>query len=196
MMNMHKGSLYSAKHLQHLLLKVATQLLKDYPEAKNVSLGFGGSNLNVLYPGVFKSHTHQFQSLGLIRHADTSLLSEAKKDPANNHKLSLAIKTVERLINRPINLTSVNIENQDAIDMRPEDRKDFKNSFTLVTAENSEQYKTGILTTNRVIENYEKTRRPTDEQKNNRLIGSQTVIEYKGISTTYWAERNLAQAKR
>lgn len=196
MVNTHRKNLYGSKNMYFLLLKVAVQLIEDNPEAKKVSLGLGGCNLKVLYPDVFKSHTQQYQSLGLIRHTQTSLLSDAKQNPSNHKELSQAMRTIEGVIRRPINLTPVDIDNQAAINMRPEDRKDFQNSFTLVTRNNNDNYPTDMDTIKKLIKNYEETNHSKDEEKARRLDGSKRASANKKARTEKWEARNFGKMNR
>ncbi|WP_061010286.1 hypothetical protein [Vibrio sp. CUB2] len=139
MIDNHGISKYSPKDLKHLVLAQAISLLDSNKQAKSVSIGMGGHNLKNMFPAKFEKNTEGFVALGQLRHADLNSVSQN------------TVAQLEKITGYKVSKDSPVITEQDKIGMRPDQRKDFKNTLIVVDRNNLEQQK-------KILNNYQQTK--------------------------------------
>ncbi|MCX8957124.1 hypothetical protein [Erwinia psidii] len=176
MKNNSRKSDYSPKNLKHLLLSQAVNLLENNQGAQRVLIGMGGHNMKNILPDSFNQNSKGYKVLGRLRHAE-------------NHSFPQGdVKTLERITGMAVYDKEININNQEAIGMQENQRKDFKNALIILDRNNENARDSdGIAQAKKILQNYEDNNNLTEDQKFYRELTMMEATVKKRIRAQFWA---------
>jgi len=175
MRNNSHNSDYSPKNLKQLLLNQAINLLENNHGAQIVLIGMGGHNMKNIFPDSFNQGGKGYEVLGRLRHAEYHSFKE--KD----------VKILEKVTGMTVYNKEMTINNQDAIGMQGDQRKDFKNALVILDRNNEKaRDNDGVAQAKRILQNYEDNNNLNDDQQWYRELSMMEATVRKQLRTQFW----------